>query len=66
MSVAPSVAPLLIGYLFYRKFGKFEKCRWLLRWLPCSLAICFIENVDNVKNVDGSLGGSLAHWFSLL
>ena len=66
ISVAPSVAPLLIGYLFYRKCGKCEKYRWLPRWLPCSLAICFIENVENVKNFGGSLGGSLAHWFSVL
>ena len=91
MSVAPSVAPLLIGSLFYGKCGKCEKYRWLLRWLPCSLVICFIENVENVKNVGGSLrwlpcslvlcfmgnvenvkniggslGGSLAHWLSVL
>ena len=70
MSVAPSVAPLLIGSQFYGKCGKCEKYRCLPRWLPCSLATCFIENVENVKNVGsslcGSLGGSLAHWFSVL
>ena len=36
------------------------------RWLPCSLVLYFIENVENVKNVGCSLGGSLAHWFSVL
>ena len=56
MSVAPSLAHLLIGSLFYGKCGKCEK----YRWLPCSLAISFIENVENVKNIGGSLGGSLA------
>ena len=66
MSVAPLLAPLLIGYLFYEKCGKCEKFRWLLRWLSCSLVLCFIENVENVKNVGGFLGGSLAHWFSVL
>ena len=25
-----------------------------------------MENVESVKNVGGSLGGSLAHWFSVL
>ena len=65
MSVAPSVAPLLIGYLFYRKCGKCEKCRWLPRWLNCSLVLCFKGNVENVKNIGRSLGGSLAHWFSV-
>ena len=66
ISVAPSVTPLLIGSLFYGKCGKCENYRWLPRWLPCSLAICFMENVENVKNIGGSLGGSLAHWFSVL
>ena len=69
ISVALSQAPLLIRYLFCRKCGKCEKCRWLPQWLPFSLAICFIENVENVKNVKnvgGTLGGSLAHWFSVL
>ena len=66
ISVAYSVAPLLIGYLFYRKCGKCEKCRWLPQWLPCSLVLCFMGNVENVKNIAGSLGGSLAHWFSIL
>ena len=66
MSLAPSMVPLPIGYLFYRKCGKFEKYRWLPRWLACSLAICFIENVENVKNIEGSLGESLAHWVSVL
>ena len=66
ISVVPSLAPLLIGSLFYGKCRKCEKYRWLPRWLPCSSAICFIENVENVKNVGGYLGGSLAHWFSVL
>ena len=66
MSVVPSVAPLLISYLFYGKCGKYEKYRWLLRLLPCSLAICFIENVENVKNIGGSLGGSFTYWLSVL
>ena len=66
ISLAPSVAPLLIGCLFYGKCEKCENYQWLPRWLPCSLAICYIENVENVKNVGGSLGGSLAHWFSVL
>ena len=58
--MAPSVAILLIGYLFYRKCGKCEKCRWLLRWLPCSLVLCFVEYVEHVKNI----GGSHAHWLN--
>ena len=66
MSVAPSVAPLLNGSLFYGKCRKCEKYQWLRRWLPYSLAICFIENVENVKIVGGSIGGSLATWFSVL
>ena len=65
MLVAPLVAPLLIGPLFYGKCRKCEKYRLFPWWLPCSLAICFIENVENVKNVGGSLGGSLAHLFSV-
>ena len=89
--MAPSLALLLIGSLFYGECGKREKYRWLPLWLPCLLAICFMENVknvknigwlpqcrpcslaicfmgdvENVKNVGGSLGGSLAHWFSVL
>ena len=66
MSVVPSLAPLLIGSLFYGKCRKCEIYWWLPRWLPCSLALCFIEKLENVKNVGGSLGGSLAHWFSVL
>ena len=66
ISLAPPVAPLLIGYLFYRKCGKCEKCRWLPRWLPCSFVLCFMVNVENVKNIGGSLAGSLAYWFSVL
>ena len=66
MSVALSMAPLLIGSLFYGICGKCEKYRWLPRWLPCSLAISFKENGENVKNVGGSFGGSLAHWLSVL
>ena len=62
MSVAPTVAPLLIGSLFYRKCGKCEKYWWLPRWLPCSLVLCFMGNVENVKNIGGSLGGFFAHW----
>ena len=64
--MVPSVAPLLIGSLFYGKCGKCEKYRLLIRWLPSSLVLCFIENVENVKNAGGSLGGSLAHWLSVL
>ena len=66
MSVAPSVAPLLIGSLFYGKCGKCEKYRWLPQWLPRLLALCFIENVENDKNMYGFLGGSVAHWLSVL
>ena len=66
ISVALSVAPLLTGYLFSRKCGKCEKCRWLPWWLPLSLVLRFMGNVENVKNIGGSLGGSLAHWFSVL
>ena len=47
MPVAPSVAPLLFGSLFYGKCGKCEK----YRWLPCSLVLCFMGNVENVKNM---------------
>ena len=61
MSVAPLVAPLLIGSLFYGKCGKCKKCRWLPRWLPCSLAICFIENVENVKKKGNHLSESTVH-----
>ena len=53
------MAPLLIGYLFNRKFGKCEKFRWFLLWLPCSLVLCFMGNLENVKNIGGTLGKSL-------
>ena len=66
MSVPPLVALLLIRSLFYGKCGKCEIYRLLPRWLLYSLAICFIENVEKVKNVGGFLGGSLAHWYSVL
>ena len=66
LSVAPSVTPLLNGYMFYGKCRKCEKYRWLPRWLPCSLAICFMEKLENVKNIGGSYNGSLVHWLSVL
>ena len=69
ISVAPSVATSIICSLFYGKCGKFgkcEKCRWLPWRLPCSLVLCFMGIVENVKNIGGSFGGSLVHWLYVL
>ena len=64
--MAPSVAPLLIGYLFYRKCGKYENIGGSLDGSIAHWFSFFMGNVENVKNIGGSLGGSRAHWFSVL
>ena len=61
-----SIFLLLIRSLFYGKYGKCKKYRWLPRELPSSFTLCFMDDVENVEIIGFSIGGWFAHCLSVL